>query len=188
MQIGFYFDQSRCTGCFTCVVACKDWHDVPAGPVSWIRILPFEKGKYPDLFAAYLRTSCYHCLQPACLSACPAGAITKREEDGVVRLDREQCMGKDSCGLCLDVCPYHAPQFENEENARMEKCDFCAERLAEGKNPICIDACPMRALDAGPMEKLISKYGDSREAAGFVYSKDCTPSIVFNPKKEKCRG
>jgi len=50
MQMGFYFDQTRCTGCFTCVVACKDWHDVPPGPASWMRVTTVEKGKYPDLF------------------------------------------------------------------------------------------------------------------------------------------
>ena len=64
----------------------------------------------------------------------------------------------------------------------MEKCDLCVERLAEGKNPICVDACPMRALDAGPLEELIAKYGNVREATGFVYSEDCIPSIIFKPK------
>ena len=183
MQWGFYFDQTRCTGCFTCVVACKDWHNVPAGPSSWIRILTLEKGKYPDLFVAFLRTSCYHCLEPTCMPACPAGAITKREQDGIVIVDREQCLGKDSCGApCLETCPYDAPQFGDEDNARMEKCDLCVERLAEGKNPICVDACPMRALDAGPVEELKAKYGDVREAAGFVYSQDCIPSIIFKSK------
>jgi anaerobic dimethyl sulfoxide reductase subunit B (iron-sulfur subunit) len=38
MQLAFYFDQTRCTGCYTCAVACKDWHDVPAGPASWMRV------------------------------------------------------------------------------------------------------------------------------------------------------
>jgi anaerobic dimethyl sulfoxide reductase subunit B (iron-sulfur subunit) len=184
MQLGFYFDQTRCTGCFTCVVACKDWHDVPAGPSSWIRVLPLEKGKYPDLFVAFLRTSCYHCLEPACVPACPASAITKRKQDGIVIVDGEQCLGKDRCGLCLESCPYDAPQFGDEENAIMEKCDFCVERLAEGQTPICVEACPMRALDVGPMEELITKYGTAREAIGFVYSKDIIPSIVSKPKAE----
>lgn len=183
MQWGFYFDQTRCIGCFTCVVACKDWHDVPAGPSSWLRILTLEKGKYPDLFVTFLRTSCYHCLEPACVSACPAGAITKRKEDGIVIVDREQCLGKDICGgLCLEACPYDAPQFRDEDNAHMEKCDLCVERLAEGEMPICVDACPTRALDAGPIEELIEKYGDGREAAGFISSGNYVPSIIFKPK------
>ena len=44
MQMGFYFDQTLCTGCYTCIVACKDWHDVPAGPASWMRLKTVEKG------------------------------------------------------------------------------------------------------------------------------------------------
>lgn len=184
MQTGFYFDQTRCTGCDTCVVACKDWHDVPAGPASWIRIRTVEKGKYPDLFVASLFTSCYHCLEPACVKVCPVNAITKRQPDGIVVVDREACLGKDNCQLCLDSCPYDVPQFGSEENARMQKCDLCLERRAENKKPICVDACPMRAMDAGAIEELRAKYGDIREAEGFVYAYQLTPSITFKPRKD----
>ena len=48
MQVGFYFDQTRCTGCGACQVACKDWNDIPAGPVKWMRVLYTEKGEYPE--------------------------------------------------------------------------------------------------------------------------------------------
>ena len=71
MQLGFYFDQTRCTGCDTCVVACKDWHDVPAGPASWIRIKENLKGEYPDLSVSYLFLTCFHCSSPICAHACP---------------------------------------------------------------------------------------------------------------------
>ena len=54
MQMGFYFDQTRCTGCYACVVACKDWHDVPAGPASWRKVATIEEGNFPDLFVAFL--------------------------------------------------------------------------------------------------------------------------------------
>ena len=64
----------------------------------------------------------------------------------------------------------------------MEKCNFCVDRLAEGKNPICVDACPARALDAGPIDLLKRNYGEGREAEGFVYSADLDPSVVFKPK------
>ena len=184
MQYGLYVNQTRCTGCFTCIVACKDWHDVPAGPASWIRVKTIEKGKYPELFTAFLPVTCYHCLEPKCVPACPAGAITKRQEDGIVIVDRESCLGKDNCSMCLDACPYEAPQFGAENNAKMQKCDLCMDRAAEGKKPICVDACPMRALDYGPLEELRAKYGNIREAEGFVYHKSLGPSIVFKPKKD----
>ncbi len=184
MQIGFYFDQTRCDGCFACVVACKDWNDVAAGPASWRRVKTIEKGKYPDLFVAFLSTVCYHCGKPACILACPVKAISKREADGVVVVDRDACLGKDKCDKCLVACPYDAPQFGAEDNAKMQKCHFCIDRLADKKKPVCVDACTMRALDAGPMEELKRKYGDARDATGFTYSKKLVPSVIFKPKKE----
>ena len=184
MQYGFYFDQNRCIGCFTCVVACQDWHDVPAGPASWLRVKTVEKGKYPDLFVSFLPIACYHCLKPACVPACPVNAITKREEDGIVTVDREMCLGKENCNLCFEACPYDAPQFGAEENAKMQKCDLCADRWAECKKPVCVDSCPTWALDAGPIDELRAKYGDVRDAESFVYSEDLIPSITFKPKKD----
>ncbi len=185
MQLAFYFDQSRCTGCETCVVACKDWNDIPAGPASRIRVLAIEKGKYPNPFVAFLPILCYHCAQPSCVSACPAGAISKRAENGLVILDQEICLGHDNCDMCAQACPYGAPQFGAEDNAKMQKCDFCADRWTQGKKPICIEACPMRALDAGPEDELKSKYKVDKETTGFLYSKETYPSIFFKPKLDR---
>ncbi len=185
MQMGFLFDQTRCSGCLTCIIACKDWNDVGAGPASWRRVITIEKGKYPDLFVAFLSTACYHCMEPACISACPSGAITKREHDGVVIVIQETCLGKDSCALCLEACPYNATQFGAEKNAKMQMCNFCFDRLEVGKMPACVDACPMRALDTGPIEQLRAKYGDSRVAEGFTYYQELAPSIFFKPKKDE---
>jgi len=184
MQYGFYFDQNRCTGCFTCVVACHDWHDVPAGPASWLRIETTEKGKYPDVLVAFLPMACYHCLEPACVPACPVNAITKREEDGIVTVDREACLGRDSCSLCLEACPYDAPRFGDEDNAKMQKCNLCVDRLAEGRKPACVDSCSVSALAAGPIDELRETYGDVRETESFVCSEDLAPSIIFKPKKD----
>jgi anaerobic dimethyl sulfoxide reductase subunit B (iron-sulfur subunit) len=183
MQYGFYVDQTRCTGCFTCVVACRDWHDVPAGPASWLRVKTIEKGTYPDLFVAFLPLMCYHCQQPACIPVCPAGAITKRVEDGIVVVDSDMCLGA-GCQLCLEACPYDAPQFGSEENAKMEKCNFCVDRWVDGKKPACVDACPMWAMDAGPLDELRAKYGNVTDSEGFIYSKDLVPSVIFKPKRD----
>ncbi len=182
MQLAFYFDQNRCTGCWTCVVACKDWHDIPAGPASWMRVSTIQEGLYPDLFMAFLATPCYHCARPACIEACPHNAIYKRDEDGIVMVDQESCAGKDECGLCLDACPYEAPQFGNEANAKMHKCNFCLDRWAEEKLPVCVAACPTRALDAGPTEEVESRYGKTKQAAGFEYDEKIQPSVVLRPK------
>lgn len=182
MQLGFYFDQTRCTGCFTCCIACKDWHDIAAGGAHWIRTSCREEGEFPQLFVAYLSQPCFHCLDPRCMAACPAGAIHKREDTGIVEVDQEKCLGESFCGVCQEVCPYGSPQFGEDENAKMQKCNLCLDRWLEGKKPICVEACPMRALDAGPLEELKMKYGTRQEGAGFTYSLEMKPSVIFKPK------
>lgn len=143
-----------------------------------------EQGKYPQPFVAFLSVACHHCAQPACVPACPTNAITKRESDGVVVVNREECLGKDNCSQCLDVCPYDAPQFGAEVNAKMQKCDFCVERWAEAKLPVCVAACPARALDAGPLDGIETKYEAQREAVGFTHDERLDPSVVYKSKAE----
>jgi NADPH-dependent glutamate synthase beta subunit-like oxidoreductase len=98
-QIGFFYDQTRCIECFACCVACKDWHDIPAGPAHWKRIIAIEEGKWPHLSLAHLAINCFHCAEPVCMSVCPAKAITKREEDGVMVVDRNKCQEEAHCGI-----------------------------------------------------------------------------------------
>ena len=182
MQLGFYIDQSRCTGCYTCVVACKDWHDIPAGPVNWRRVVTAERGKYPNVFVAFISLSCLHCAQPACLSVCPVDAISKRREDCIVVVNQEACLGKQACGLCKQACPYEAPQFGAEDDAVVQKCDLCLDRWQEGKQPVCVAACPMRALDAGPLDELEAKYGTLKDVEGFTWDEKNRPSVVFKAR------
>jgi anaerobic dimethyl sulfoxide reductase subunit B (iron-sulfur subunit) len=111
-------------------------------------------------------------------------AIVKRHEDGIVVVDGDACLGKGNCQLCLEACPYQAPQFGAEDNAKMQKCDLCLERWAEGRQPICVAGCPMRALDAGTLEELEAKYGQVREAVGLAYNDSIKPSAIFKPKPE----
>jgi anaerobic dimethyl sulfoxide reductase subunit B (iron-sulfur subunit) len=145
--------------------------------------MPLEKGKYPDVSLSYVSLSCNHCTNPVCAQACPASAITKREKDGLMVVDREQCLGKDGCEMfCRQACPYDVPQFGIEEDAKMEMCTLCPDRLAASKKPICVDACPMRALDAGPIEELRKKYGNIKEVEGFAHSSETMPSIIFKPR------
>ncbi len=184
-QIGFYINQDRCMGCFACAVACKDWHDIDAGPAKWIRIKEIEKGEFPNLFLAFLPSLCYHCENPACINACPATAIVKRESNGIVLVDQEKCIGKTECGsLCLKACPWDAPQFDSDQNAKMQKCDFCCERIEKDQQPICVEACPMYALDVDTIETMKKKYEYSLDAEGFQYSEKIKPSVIHKPKKQ----
>lgn len=182
-QLGIFINQQRCIGCHTCSVACKDWYDIDAGPENWMRIKEIEKGKFPDLFLAFLPIPCFHCAEPACLKICPVQAISKRKGDGIVLVDEHRCIGKEECGeLCKKACPWNCPQFGPEINAKMRKCTFCHERLDNQQSPICVEACPMYALEIGPLIDLQQKRGELKEAVGFKYSKKLNPSVVFESR------
>ena len=66
----------------------------------------------------------------------------------------------------------------------MQKCELCLERLRQGQQPICIEACPLYALDVGPLDQLKERYGDASDAEGFRYSKRFKPSVTVKPKKD----
>lgn len=183
MQIGFYFNQTRCTGCSACRVACKDWNDVPAGPENWMRVEAIERGKLPNVYVGYMIVPCFHCTDPVCVPACPEKAISKRDEDGIVVVDSDACVGNAECKLgCLKACPYDAPQFGPEEGSKMRKCDFCLSRHLNSEAPICVATCPTRALDSGSLDELMEEYGPIQEAEGFKYSKRTAPAVVLKPK------
>jgi len=115
--------------------------------------------------------------------ACPVKAIHKRESDGIVVVDREKCLGNAKCKqLCRNACPWKAPQFGAEENTKMQKCDFCLERLERGEQPICVEACPLYALEIAPLDELRRKHGDTTQATGFRSSLRSRPSVVHKPK------
>ena len=179
MQLGFYFDQTRCTGCDACVVACKDWKDIPAGPVALCRIVSLEEGHFPNVSLRFYPRMCFHCAQPPCVDACPTRAISKRSEDGVLVVARDLCLP--GCRVCLDACPYRIPQFAEDGPARI--CDLCLDRRKDGEKPVCVVACPQRALDAGPFEELRNCYGGEARVRGFPDPGRTRPSILFRSKK-----
>ncbi len=183
MQMAFFFNQSRCSGCLTCVTACRQWHSIDHDVGNWRRVETIEKGVFPHLRVSFLSLSCLHCQSPACASSCPTSAIMKREGDGIVLVDPEKCLGEPLCGHCKEACPYAIPQFNPDQDSKMEKCNFCCDRLDQGKRPICVEACPMGALDSGPFDAFLRRDEDHREAEGFSFSEEVNPSILFKRKK-----
>lgn len=186
-QYGFYIDSSKCTGCKTCQLACKDYRDLDVKR-NYRRVYEYAGGSFVqdgdtwiqnDVFSYYLSIACNHCSNPACVKVCPSGAMHKRQEDGLVVVNEEVCIG---CQHCSNACPYGAPQF-SKEKGHMTKCDGCYERVADGKQPICVESCPLRALEFGEIQVLREKYGTTADVAPLPSSHLTLPNIVIKLNK-----
>ncbi|MBI2303522.1 MAG: 4Fe-4S dicluster domain-containing protein [Chloroflexi bacterium] len=178
-QVGFHFDETRCVGCATCAVACSDGNDVPPGPGAWRRLVTQEQGQFPQVTVAFFPLSCLHCEDAPCVRACLPRAIQKRPRDGIVTLDPQKC--RPHCRRCAAVCPFGVPQFD-QQGLALPMCDFCSQRQAAGQKPLCILACPQRALDAGPVETLKEKYGSGAWPRALTDPRGCRPALVTKGK------
>jgi molybdopterin-containing oxidoreductase family iron-sulfur binding subunit len=169
----------RQDGCDDCIVACHQEHNVPAEAegnrdIKWLWKADFS-GSFPDLGNEYaadevkggpVLVACNHCDNPPCVKVCPTQATWKRD-DGVVMMDQHRCIG---CRYCMAGCPYGSrsfnwkdpyedeagnptevpnPDFPKRSRGVVEKCNLCAERLAKGLGPKCVEACPHGALTFG---------------------------------------
>lgn len=141
MTKGFVFDQTKCTGCQACILACTIENDL-APNQSWRSVFSFNERHLPELPVVHLSLACNHCEEPACMAACPASAYSQDEATGFVMLDGSKCIG---CRYCTWACPFGAPQFDAAEGV-VSKCTFCESRLSEGLSPACVDLCPTGAL------------------------------------------
>lgn len=140
-QYAFEVDLDRCSGCKSCVTAChslngldeqETWRDVGllVGGTSFLPVMQ------------HVTTACHHCLEPACLSACPVDAYVKDLATGIVKHLDDQCFG---CQYCTLACPYDVPKYHHDKGI-VRKCDLCADRLAVGEAPACVQACPNGAI------------------------------------------
>ncbi len=179
-QYGFYFDQSRCTACHACTVACKSWNMLDPGPVKLARVFDWETGVFPDLKINALFAPCYHCANPVCVDAAN-GAMYKEPNYGAVLIDPDK-RNSPSLRAAWQACPYGAIVFDsNAPDANAYKCTMCIDRLENNQLPACVTACPMRALDFGRMSDLQQKYGSNADLEGVPGSTTTSPSVVFKP-------
>jgi anaerobic dimethyl sulfoxide reductase subunit B (iron-sulfur subunit) len=177
-QKGFYFDMTACIGCRTCQVACKDKNDLKVGTI-FRQVTNFETGVFPKPGVYHFSSTCNHCADPKCVAGCPTKAMHKLE-NGIVDHDRSKCIG---CRYCVWNCPYGVPKFI-EELGKVSKCTFCQDLIGNGENPVCVDACPMRAIQWGELAELKAKYG--RESVSDLpilpLSSVTGPSLLIKPR------
>ena len=170
-QYGFYINIDRCVQCHACEVACKVHNEIEFG-IRWRKVVGIWAGQYPDLTNRTISYACMHCGEPNCAAECPALAITKRREDGIVVGDPDACIG---CRLCAESCPFGAPQYG--EDGKMQKCDLCVDRIVQGNQPVCVETCPGEALHFGTMQQL-SELATARRGQRLTGSTQ--PSVLIS--------
>ena len=179
----------RCIGCNTCAVACKMQNNVPDG-MLWNRVLTegceqFDgaEGVYPHLTRTYLPLACQHCENPACVHVCPTAASYRDPETGMVLIDKEKCIG---CMTCEKSCPYgHPVQLDD---GLSHKCVLCSDENPEGTpDPTCAKACPVRALEFGPIASLREAHPEGAAAIGEL-TDETGPAVVFALHRDADKG
>lgn len=156
-------DITRCNGCYSCQLSCKDEHvgndwspiakPQPNTGHFWWKTTETVQGTVPKVRVHYMHEMCQHCEDAPCMAACKNGAFY-RCEDGLVILDPDKCRGTRSC---MDACPYGAIYFNTDLNIA-QKCTGCAHLLDDGwTEPRCVQSCPTDALIYGEYDELKDK-------------------------------
>ena len=202
-KVGLVIDLDICVGCHGCAVNCKEWntsghssplHDVdpygddPTG-VWFNRIHTFElETEVKGTKTVHFPKSCLHCDDAPCVTVCPTGASYKREEDGIVLVNAETCIG---CKLCSWACPYGAREYD-ETAGVMKKCTLCVDKIynenlpEEDRVPACVSSCPTGARSFGDLSDQnsdIVKIVNEREGYDLMPEQNCKPVNKYLPPK-----
>ena len=204
-KLGLAIDLDTCVGCHACVISCKEWNTSNYGePLSDIdpygkdpvgsflnRVHTFE-AKLADNAAQIIHfpKSCLHCDEAPCVTVCPTGASYKREEDGIVLVNEDWCIG---CGLCAWACPYGAREMD-EVAGVMKKCTLCVDRIynenlaEEDREPACVRSCPAGARHFGDFSdpnSSVSKLTASRCGVDLMPEQGTRPVNKYLPPRPK---
>lgn len=152
-QYAFEVDLDKCSGCKACVTACHSLNGLDENE-TWrsVGLLVNDPVPHPASRLSYqqhITTACHHCVDPGCLNGCPVLAYDKDPVTGIVRHLDDQCMG---CSYCIMKCPYEVPKYSSRLGI-VRKCDMCANRLAVGEAPACVQACPDEAIKITLVER-----------------------------------
>ena len=160
-QYAFEVDLDRCSGCKACVTACHSLNGLDEEE-TWRGVGLLIGGTSVNPILQHVTTACHHCLEPACLAACPVDAYEKNPITGIVKHLDDQCFG---CQYCTLACPYDVPKYHREKGI-VRKCDLCSDRLAAGEAPACVQACPHDAISIRVVE--IAQVRECAEADAFL--------------------
>jgi Fe-S-cluster-containing dehydrogenase component len=207
-KLGLVIDLDTCVGCHACVVNCKEWntsgHMAPLTDLNpqqedpdgvWFnRVHSYEieqeinNEKHSQ--TVHFPKSCLHCDNPPCVTVCPTGASYKREEDGIVLVNMDTCIG---CKLCSWACPYGAREFDQTEGV-MKKCTLCIDRIynpnlpESSRVPACVSTCPAGARSFGDFSdenSEVSKLVKERGGYELMPEQDCQPVNRYLPPRPK---
>ena len=138
-------------------------------------------GQFENTFMMYLPRLCEHCLNPACVAACPSGSIYKREEDGIVLIDQDKCRG---WRMCVTACPYKKIYY-NWESGKAEKCTFCYPRIEVGQPTVCSETCVGRIRYLGVVLYDADRIEEAASAPNDTDLYQAQLDIFLNPHDPK---
>ncbi|MCM8596867.1 hydrogenase 2 operon protein HybA [Accumulibacter sp.] len=172
--LGLLYDATLCIGCKACVAACKRANENPpefstadelwdtpldTSGKTFNIIKMYRNGTMATKDAeidgyAFMKTSCMHCADPSCVSACPVTAMTKDPKTGVVAYDPEACVG---CRYCVVACPFGIPKYQYDSpTGKIGKCELCRNRKDKpGSYSACAEVCPTGATLYGRTADLL---------------------------------
>jgi formate dehydrogenase iron-sulfur subunit len=170
-------DLSKCTGCRSCQLACKQWNSQPAKQTknygtyqnppdlqsnTWTLIRFQEIADKDGVKWLFRKDGCMHCTDAACVKACPSGALYYTEY-GTVGINYERCIG---CKECVSACPFDIPRYDQATD-KVYKCDLCLTRIQAALEPACVKACPTGALKFGDKASMLKlAYKQAKELGG----------------------
>jgi len=168
--VGMLYDSTKCIGCKSCVVACREANDLPPATSpsdgglhdmqtqldgNTKTVIKLYKDPADPAKFAFVKQQCMHCIDPGCVSVCMLGALKKDAKTGIVEYDKDICIG---CRYCQVACPFDVPKFEWSKAApKIVKCELCVDRQKQGLEPACVATCPRQAVIFGKRDALLSE-------------------------------